>query len=152
VTAGHAAHMLDSRRLIGASGDYDLAFFRTDRTASVFETGKPQLGERVVTYAHDGDQLYRAEGVVTGVDVPVQPRCESCAPAVTFVFAGNAGPGYSGGPVLDAASGKLVGIVFGYLDGADGKRFIYAYGMEQVAAELARLQAAPKAPLPARKD
>jgi len=152
VTAGHAAHMLDAGRLIGVSGDYDLAFFRTDRTASVFETGKPQLGERIVSYAHEGDRLYRAEGVVTGVDVPVQPRCERCAPAVSFVFEGNAGPGYSGGPVLDAASGKLVGIVFGYLDEADGKRAIYAYGMDRVAAELDKLQGGPRAPLPARKD
>ena len=37
-----------------------------------------------------------------------------------FIFAGNAGPGFSGGPVVDGA-GRLIGITFGYKDeGAKG--------------------------------
>jgi hypothetical protein len=152
VTAAHATHMLDPKLLIGVSSDYDLAFFRTDRTAKVFETAPPQKGERVLAYAHDKDKNFRAEGVVIDLDVPVRPRCDACPVQSAFAFEGDAGPGYSGGPVLDADNGKLVGIVFGYLDGADGKRTIYAYSMARVQAELERLQKSTQAPLPARKD
>ena len=37
--------------------------------------------------------------------------------------------------MLDAATDKLLGVVFGYVDGG-GKRTIYAYTMERVTAEL----------------
>jgi|WetSurMetagenome_2_1015567.scaffolds.fasta_scaffold369414_2 hypothetical protein len=152
VTAAHAAHMLPAGLLIGVSRDYDLAFFRTDRSAKVFETAPPQQGERVLAYAHDKDKSFRAEGVVTDLDVAVRPRCDSCPIQAAFAFEGDAGPGYSGGPVLDARNGKLVGIVFGYLDGADGKRTIYAYPMSRVEAELKRLRVSAPVLLPARKD
>jgi hypothetical protein len=56
-----------------------------------------------------------------------------------FVFAGNAGPGFSGGPVLDAKTGRLVGITFGYLNDANGERQMYAYDMARVSAEFAAL-------------
>ena len=39
--------------------------------------------------------------------------CAGCTAPAYFVFAGNAGPGFSGGPVLDG-SGRLLGITFGY--------------------------------------
>ena len=58
-----------------------------------------------------------------------------------FIFAGNAGPGFSGGPVIDA-TGKLIGITFGYKD-QGGKRLIYAYDVARVLAELS---AAGKSP------
>ena len=38
-----------------------------------------------------------------------------CTAPAYFTFAGNAGPGFSGGPVLDG-SGRLIGITFGYKD------------------------------------
>jgi S1-C subfamily serine protease len=59
-----------------------------------------------------------------------------------FIFTGNAGPGFSGGPVVDGA-GKLIGIVFGYKD-QGGKRLIYAYDMARVLAELSRVENAPQ--------
>ncbi len=50
----------------------------------------------------------------------------------------DAGPGFSGGPVLDA-SGRLVGITFGYKD--EGyQRMMYAYDMSRVRAELSTFQ------------
>jgi hypothetical protein len=73
----------------------------------------------------------------------VKPACEGCAVQRAFTFEGNAGPGYSGGPVLDAATGRLIGIVFGYVDRPDGTRLIYAYPMSRVWDELKKAQAAP---------
>jgi hypothetical protein len=145
VTAAHSAHMVYEKNLIGVSTEYDLAFFRTDKSEKKLETGEPQLGEQIVSYAHDGEQTLRAEGVVTQLDVPVKPRCETCTPAITFIFEGNAGPGFSGGPVLDAKSGKLVGIVFGYLNGENGKNAVYAYSMKRVMEELEKVRKEPTA-------
>lgn len=141
VTAAHAAHMLDPASVIGTSADYDLAFFRTDHTNGVFTTDVPKPGERVVSYARYEGTPYRADGVVTIIDTPVEARCASCAVQYAFAFQGNAGPGYSGGPVLDAQSGKLIGIVFGYVDNPDDSRTIYAYPMQRVWQELKAVQA-----------
>jgi hypothetical protein len=140
VTAAHAASMLDPKTVIGTSTDYDLMFFRTDRTEPRLATDRPRLGQHVVSYAHYEDDVYRARGVVTLIDAPVEARCDSCAVQSAFAFEGNAGPGYSGGPVLDAESGKLIGIVFGYLDKPGGGRLIYAYPMQRVWDELKAIQ------------
>lgn len=142
VTAAHAADLVPSQNLVGVSHDYDLAFFRTDRTAAVLPTDVPHLGQKVVAYAHYGDRTYHAEGVVKALEAAVLPRCEGCAQQTAFAFAGNAGPGYSGGPVLDAESGKLIGIVFGYLDPPEAgpERLIYAYPMTRVREELRKVQ------------
>jgi len=141
VSVAHAEKLVPSKLLIGVSRDYDLLFFRTERDQAVLARDVPRIGEKVVAYAHYEDAPYRAEGVVTALDAPVLPRCEGCAVQTAFVFEGNAGPGYSGGPVLDAASGKLIGIVFGYLDQPSGPRRIYAYPLSRVLAELKAVQA-----------
>ncbi len=140
VTVAHAKRMLDPKAVIGTSTDYDLMFFRTERTQVRLATGTPRLGQHVISYAHYEDDVYRAQGVVTLIDAPVEARCDSCAVQTAFAFDGNAGPGYSGGPVLDAESGKLIGIVFGYLDKPDGGRLIYAYPMQRVWDELKAIQ------------
>ncbi len=140
VTADHARRMVDPAAVIGSSTNYDLMFFRTDRTAPAFATGEPKPGQRVVSYAHYEDATYRAEGVVTGIDLPVEERCPTCSVQYAFAFQGNAGPGYSGGPVLDAQSGKLVGIVGGYVDNPDRTRTIYAYPMQRVWDELRKIR------------
>ena len=57
-----------------------------------------------------------------------------------FTFEGDAGPGFSGGPVVDA-KGRLIGITFAYKD-VGGRRLIYAYDMSRVQAELDNLSAA----------
>lgn len=140
VTVAHANKMLDPKAVIGTSTDYDLMFFRTDRTDAPLATDAPQLGQHVVSYAHYEDEVYRAQGVVTLIDTPVEARCDTCAVQSAFAFDGNGGPGYSGGPVLDAKSGKLLGIVFGYLDKPDGHRAIFAYPMQRVWDELKSIQ------------
>lgn len=140
VTAAHAEKMVPSDLVIGVSTDYDLMFFHTDRTKPVLATDAPRLGQKIISYAHYENDLYRADGVVIALDAPVKALCETCTVQSTFAFDGNAGPGYSGGPVLDAESGKLVGIVFGYIDKPEGGRTIYAYPMSRVYEELKKLQ------------
>lgn len=149
VTAAHADAMVPRSKVIGISTDYDLMFFHTDRTKRTFDFAAPTMGDRVVSYAHYDEDLYKAEGVVTSLDAPVKARCSTCVVQSTFSFDGNAGPGYSGGPVLDAKTGRLVGIVFGYLDKPDGGRTIYAYPMSRVLEELKKIEGEAAATRPA---
>ena len=65
-----------------------------------------------------------------------------CTVPAYFTFAGDAGPGFSGGPVLDPA-GRLIGIVFGYKNEGQN-RLIYAYPVSRVRAELSALRQAQK--------
>ena len=132
VTNGHNANLLDRDAIIAASRDYDLLFFRTARSATP-ATAAPVPGQAVTAYGQGLDgELRIAHGVVRAIQT-----CGGCTASAYFTFAGDAGPGFSGGPVLDAA-GALVGITFGYKD-QDGVRLIYAYDMARVAAEQAAL-------------
>ena len=82
-------------------------------------------------------RLLAADASSKEVTITGKALCAKCEVQSAFTFEGNAGPGFSGGPVLDAADGKLLGIVFGYVDDSPGKRRImYAYTMDRVLAEL----------------
>lgn len=137
VTNGHNRNLVDPKAIIGEDRDYDLLFFRSAHSAAT-EAAEPRIGERVSAFGQgtDGD-LRLAHGVVEKIEI----RPGSAAPAY-FIFAGNAGPGFSGGPVLDEA-GRLVGITFGYKDEGK-KRLIYAYSMGRVRLELSYLSKAAK--------
>ena len=152
VTNAHNANLVGSGDVIGVSTDYDLLFFRTERRAALPE-GEPRAGERVIAYGHGiDDELRMAEGRVRWTDAPVLPRCQTCAVQHAFVFAAQGGKGFSGGPVVDLKTGRLVGIVFGFRDGVDDKtpadRLMYAYDMKRVREELAlaRRQKTPASP------
>ena len=132
VTNAHNANLLDAKRVIGIRQDYDLLFFRTPRKASP-PTAEPVIGEGVTAYGQGEDRELR---VATGVVKEIK-LCSGCTAPAYFVFAGNAGPGFSGGPVLDR-SGRLIGITFGYKDEGH-QRLIYAYDMSRVRAELSAL-------------
>jgi len=136
VTNAHNANLLDPKSMIGVRRDYDLLFFRTEKAASP-PTAAPAVGQSVTAYGQGGHgELRVAHGVVRAIE-----QCPGCAAPAYFVFAGNAGPGFSGGPVLDD-SGRLMGITFGYKD--EGRqRLIYAYDMSRVQAELSALQKRP---------
>lgn len=135
VTVAHAEAMLPPDRIIGRSSDLDLMFFRIDRLVAGLAQAEPKAGAAIISYAQYRGAFYQATGTITALDVAVTPRCASCKPQTAFAFAGDGGPGYSGGPVLDAATGRLVGIVFGYLDQPKGGRILYAYSMAQVRRE-----------------
>jgi len=136
VTNRHNSSMVDSRQVIGIPDrDTDLLFFRV-QTRVMPPVAPPVVGAPVTAYGQGADaELRIAHGVVR--TITVEP---GYAVASWFSFEGDAGPGFSGGPVVDA-SGRLIGITFGYKD-EGGKRLIYAYDMARVRAELSNL---PKA-------
>jgi S1-C subfamily serine protease len=129
VTNRHNAAMVDERQVIGAASQSDLLFFRV-QTSAAPPTAQPQVGTAVTAYGQGADSELRvAHGVVR--EIATEP---GYAIARWFTFEGDAGPGFSGGPVVDAG-GRLVGITFAYKD-EGGRRLIYAYDMVRVRAEL----------------
>ena len=135
VTNAHNANLLDPKSVIGTSRAYDLLFFHTDAGAQPPLLSEPHLGEAVLAYGEGkGGDLRVAHGTVTALDAPVEPVCPTCGPQTAFTFAGDAGEGFSGGPVVDASDGHVIGIVFGFTEGET--RTIYAYSMHRVSAEL----------------
>ena len=134
VTNHHNDEMVDPRQVIGIASQSDLLFFRV-QTRAAPPRAQPVVGEAVTAYGQGADaELRIAHGVVRDI---------ATAPGFTiarwFIFEGNAGPGFSGGPVVDA-KGRLVGITFAYKD-VGGRRLIYAYDMARVQAELDNLLA-----------
>jgi hypothetical protein len=137
-TNAHNANMVEEGSMIGQSRDYDLLFFRTDR-ATPPPTSQPSIGEKIIAYGEgrDGD-VREARGIVRALNSPVLARCPACPVQQVFTYEANAGGGFSGGPVADAATGRLVGITFGYNDLPGGSRLMYAYDMARVFAELGK--------------
>jgi S1-C subfamily serine protease len=137
VTNGHNRNLVAPDQVIGETRDYDLLFFH-DAHMAVAAVSEPEQGEAVIAYGQGADGGLRlARGVVR-----IIRTCSGCTVPAYFTFAGDAGPGFSGGPVLDTA-GRLVGIVFGYRD--EGReRLIYAYPVSRVRAELSTLSEAAK--------
>ncbi len=139
VTNAHNANLLDPKQVIGKSTAYDLLFFHVDTRAEAPSFAPPRIGEHVLAYGQGrGGELRVAHGTVNALVAPVEPLCAGCGAQSAFTFAGNAGEGFSGGPVIDADSGRLVGILFGYT--GDENRTIYAYSMGRVEAELAGVE------------
>ena len=137
VTNGHNRNLVTPGTVIGEARDYDLLFFR-DSNSAVAATADPTPGEAVSAYGQGvNGELRLANGVVRTIQT-----CPGCSAPAYFTFAGDAGPGFSGGPVLDSL-GRLIGITFGYKD--EGRtRLIYAYPMSRVEVELSVLSKSPK--------
>ena len=132
VTNGHNRNLVARDAVIGEARDYDLLFFREARNAP-HAAAEPRIGESVSAYGQGKDgELRLARGVVRAIR-----GCAGCTVPAYFVFAGDAGPGFSGGPVL-SVSGELIGIVFGYKNQGP-ERLIYAYPMSRVRSELTGL-------------
>ena len=137
VTNAHNANLLDPDSVIGTATLSDLMYFRAGSVPPP-ATAMPVVGAAVTAYGEDVDgELRIAHGKV--VEIAMTP---GYAASPYFIFQGDAGPGFSGGPVVDS-SGKLIGITFGYKDEGK-KRLIYAYDMARVRAEFSGLPNAKK--------
>ncbi|MBI1329838.1 MAG: hypothetical protein GC166_08035 [Alphaproteobacteria bacterium] len=126
--------------ILGRSPTYDLLFFRTARGTPLAH-GNVFLGENVVAYGNVGD-LRVVKGAVKWWVQEDAPLCSDCPLRYAFTYGAPGGHGFSGGPVVDAQNGLLVGITFGFRDGMEGAdgRMMYAYDMNVVMQELARVQ------------
>jgi hypothetical protein len=129
VTNAHNANMLDPRSVIGVVDGYDLLYFRTSHIPAL-QTATPSQGEDVIAYGQGADGKLR---ISRGVIRQFWPAA--------FGFVSDAGPGFSGGPVLDAKTGALLGITYGY-EGNEGApdRLMLAYNMTFVMDRLAAVQ------------
>jgi S1-C subfamily serine protease len=144
VTNAHNANIMDSKDIIGTSTENDLMFFRV-RNVATLPQAEPYAGEQVVAYGQGTDDGLRdAFGTVKIVNAPVLPNCPTCHVQKAFTFEStdgraDAGPGFSGGPVIDRATGALIGITFGFRDIGDARQ-MYAYDMTRVRAELSAVR------------
>jgi hypothetical protein len=140
VTNAHNRNIVDPASIIGGPHDYDLLYFRTGKTKTL-STAAPVDGEAVIAYGQGIDGSLR---VSRGVISKLWPAA--------FGFACDAGPGFSGGPVVDAQTGALVGITYGYFgESGSSQRLMVAYTMAFVTSEYAGLKAPPK-PSPDRNN
>jgi hypothetical protein len=128
VTNAHNANLVDPASVIGTARGYDLLFFHTAKSATA-ATATPRTGEAVIAYGQGANGLRQSLGVA----VKFWPAA--------FGFESDAGPGFSGGPVVDAKTGALLGITYGFLD-QGGKRLMLAYNISFVMEEWAKIQAA----------
>ena len=138
VTNDHNLNFIEPGRVLARSRNYDLLFFRTDLPL-VPLMAKARVGDAVIAYGQGRNaDLREASGEVVALDEYVERRCPDCLAQRALVFRADAGAGFSGGPVVDAKTGAVLGITFGYLDG-DGGRRMYAYGIDLVIDEMHRL-------------
>ena len=141
VTNAHNSELIAPEEVLAQSQEYDLLFFRTDYSKSP-ATAAPRIGQDVIAYGQgNGGDLREANGVIRALDEAVASRCEECREQSAIVFDADAGPGFSGGPVVDAVTGSVLAIVFGYRDDptAASSRLMFAYDIALVRAEMDRL-------------
>ena len=140
VTARHNANLVPPGSVL-AESDYDLLFFRTDRVAPAL-LADPGAGAVIVAYGSGrAGELRRAAGRVLMLRDTLAPNCRGCREQPSFSFDAAAGPGFSGGPVVDEDSGAVVGITFAFcLAGtACGASRMFAFPSSVVMGELRRL-------------
>jgi hypothetical protein len=137
VTNAHNANLVDDADDLGhAPSGEDLMFIRMHEQpiggAGPLDMADPEVGEEVILYGQG------AAGSLRMAQGPVQGFRDS-----RFTITANAGPGFSGGPVVDAKDGHLVGITFAYYDAPNkkGPREMLAYRISWVMSEYKALKA-----------
>ena len=129
-TNAHNANLLARDAIIGRVPDADLLFFR-DPGLDVLPQAEPYPGETVVAYGQGAGGTLRT---VSGAVHRLGPDA--------FTYAADGGRGFSGGPVLNAKTGALLGITYGYLDVENGSgkiRLMIAYRAAFAGRELRRV-------------
>ena len=141
VTNAHNANLVSRESVVGQSRNYDLLFFRVPSAPqSSVPTSQPRKGEAVIAYGQGRDGDVRiARGVVTDPALDIPAECAGCGTQRVFVFVGDGGKGFSGGPVIDASTGALLGVVFAFRD-TPGGRQIFAYDMAHVVDQFGRVK------------
>jgi S1-C subfamily serine protease len=142
-TNSHNFNLVEPDAVLAVSRDYDLLFFRTDKEEPA-PTADPRPGQAIVAYGQGANKdLREAEGTIRATDVRVAARCGRCREQKAISYDAAAGPGFSGGPLVDAKTGAVVGLTFGYRDirGVNAGRRMFAYDMDTVLAEMHRLLA-----------
>jgi hypothetical protein len=126
---------LDPKTIVGKSADFDLLLFAAEKTLVDVPTAEPFAGEAVVAYGQGGGALRMASGSISALEVPAA-LCGKCHAKSAFAFESNtAGAGFVGGPVLDAKSGRLAGMVFATAEN-NGRHMIYAFRSSLVRTEI----------------
>jgi hypothetical protein len=142
VTNAHNANLLAADTILARSPNHDLLFYRTDR-ATPAPLGKAFVGQEVIAYGQgEHRELREARGVVRDLDFLVQGECPRCPVQHVIAFDADAGRGFSGGPVVDARTNAVIGILFGFTKEdrrREEPRFMFAYDIRMVLAELRRL-------------
>jgi len=140
-TNAHNFNLVAPDAVLAASQDYDLLFFHTDKEDPA-PTADARAGQAIIAYGQGADKdLREAEGTIIATDVRVAARCGRCREQKAISYNADAGPGFSGGPLVDAKTGAVVGLTFGYRDvrGVNAGRRMFAYSMDTVLAEMHRL-------------
>jgi len=142
VTNAHNSELVPAENILGVSREYDLLYFLTERM-EVPSVVSPELNQAVISYGHGpGSTLREARGEIESLTRLAPPRCPDCAPQHTVMFRAVGGEGFSGGPVADATTGEILGVVFGFRDiDIDGTRAreMYAYSSSVIFDEMNRL-------------
>lgn len=144
VTNDHNYGLIPKEEILARSRDFDLLFFRTDRNFAP-PIASPRIGEEVVAYGQHGrfgrTERREADGIIRELDFGLPAHCTDCAPQKAISYDADAGTGFSGGPVVDAKSGALVGVTVAFADGKGerGGRRMYAFNIDLVIAEMHRL-------------
>lgn len=135
VTNAHNANLVAEEDILGrAPSGEDIMFIRVrDQKlggAGPLKMAEPRTGEEVILYGQGpGGSLRMAKGPVRDIQ------------DTRFTITADAGPGFSGGPVVDAKDGHLVGITFAYYDAPNknGPREMLAYRIDSVMKEYEAL-------------
>jgi hypothetical protein len=145
VTNAHNYNLIAPEAYLARSPEHDLMFYRTDRTTPA-PLGRARVGMEVIAYGQGQKrELREAAGVVRDLDFLVQGECPTCPVQHVMAFDADAGPGFSGGPVVDAQSNAVVGILFGFTrddarrGGPSVPHYMFAYDIQTVLAEMRRL-------------
>lgn len=142
VTNDHNLNLIPDGSLVVRSRDYDLLFFRINGHEGP-SFGNPRIGEPVIAYGQGSlSDLRNSMGKVTELNALVAARCDGCRTQIAFTYGADAGEGFSGGPVVDADTGVVLGITFGFKDEPAGRQ-MYAYDMTVVLEEMRRLISNP---------